>query len=117
MQRSERKKQRHEDLGNDTSAAGVSSLSGLLLYNEDSEGSEDNDWIPGGKRKLKKKQKAEVKEKKTKQTLENDGNKKVDSDSNKSPSKLNNSKTKQKNSKKKKSINSKEHVEKSSKLV
>ncbi|XP_028399140.1 FK506-binding protein 4-like [Dendronephthya gigantea] len=120
LERSARKKQRNGDLENDTAAAvGGSSLSGLLLYNEDSEESEDNDWIPGGnnwipegKRKLKKKQKSEVKEKRAKQTLKSDINKKIDSESDKSPSKLNTSKTKQKNPKKKKSSNSKEQEEK-----
>lgn len=107
LQRSERNKRRKENV-EDESATPVSSLTGILLDNGDSEGSEDDDWIPGSKRKPKKKQKAEMKEKKTKKNTENYG-KKEDSDSISSPSKLNSSKSKKKNSKN--ASDSKEDVE------
>jgi hypothetical protein len=107
LQRSERNKGRKENV-EDESATPVSSLTGILLDNGDSEGSEDDDWIPGSKRKPKKNQKAEMKEKKTKKNIENDG-KKEDSDSISSPSKLNSSKSKKKNSKN--ASDSKEDVE------
>lgn len=104
LQRSARKRQRSEKREND-SVAPVGSLTEKLLDNENSEESEDNDWVPGGKQKVKKKQKAQRrKEKKTKNNLENDGlSKKAktdDSDLNNSPDKLNTSKSKQKKSKK-----------------
>jgi hypothetical protein len=105
LQRSERNKRRKENVEDD-SAAPVSSL--MLLDNGDGEGSEDDDWVPGDKRKLKKKQKVEKKE------PMNSESKKEDIDSNNSPSKLDASKSKQKNSKRKSSDSKGKEVENSS---
>ena len=98
LQRSDRNKRKKENVGDDVVPASVGSLTGMLLDNGDSEGSEDDDWIPGDKRKIKKKQTAG---KKSKQEPENGESKTKDIDSTDSPSKLNSSKTKQKNLKRK----------------
>ena len=108
LQRSERNKRRKENVEDDL-AAPVSSL--MLLDNGDGEGSEDDDWVPGDKRKIKKKQKVE---KKTKQEPENSESKKEGIDLNNSPSKLDDSKSKKKNSKRKSSDSKGKEVENSS---
>ena len=97
LQRSDRNKRKKESAEDDGAAVG-SSLTGMLLDNGDSEESEDDDWMPGDKQKMKKKQKAE---RKSKQESKNDKSKKEDTDSKESSKKLNTSISKQKNLKRK----------------
>ena len=111
LQRSERSRQKKENAEDLTIP--LSCLTEMLPDNGSSEESEDGDWMPGRKRKQKKKLKAETKEKKAKQNQESDEDNKEDSDSNNTPNKLNSSKSKQKNSKKKSNESKKEETENS----
>ena len=97
LQRSERSKRRKEN--DEDLSIPLSCLAEMLPDDGSSGGSEDDDWIPGDKRKPKKKLKAGTKEK-AKQNQESDGDNE-DSDSINTSNKLNSSKSRQKSSKKK----------------